>query len=150
MNQPSQSGYAFKAKYGSMSVSLRGDIVYGKFSGALSCGITKRLMQAIPGIIAPLNGQPWGYISFSESAQAATPSAEEDLVKCVTLFHQLGCSASAYILSSPVAKEQLKRVRIAAGAPQPIDEILFDDIKSAEKYIRDTLSALSESSNVTA
>ena len=141
MNESSQSEYTYKAKYGSMSVSLEGNIVYGKFSGALSCSITKRLKQVISEIIAPLAGKPWGYISYSESAEAATPSAEEDLVQCVILFHELGCKTSAYILSSPIAKDQLKRVRIAAGAPQPIDEILFDDIESAEKYIQSTLSA---------
>lgn len=89
-----------------------------------------------------LKGSPWGYLSSSAEASVATKEVEDLLVESGRLGLQWGCVAAAYIMTSPIAIEQTRRVRQELGIPLPLEDILFDTEEQALSYINGVIQSV--------
>ncbi|MCV2883371.1 hypothetical protein OE749_01500 [Aestuariibacter sp. AA17] len=137
----SKRQFHFRTRHGEISMEVHGNIVVGRFSGAISSNLTSKLASAITDLLAPLQGTPWGYLSISNLAEGATPDAEQGLIDALMVGFKMGVVCSAYIIHSPVAVAQMDRVRKACGATDDIRDHLFSDEKSAREYLNEKIRA---------
>lgn len=126
----------FKNKYGHVTLQHKNNIITASFAGNINDRLVNDFSNALLNRVKTFAGSPWGYISNSFSAQAATPEAEKSFVKLTTHMFNEGCIASAYILGSTLAINQMQRVLNNAGLNHlNIHDYLFNSLDEAKLYI---------------
>lgn len=143
--QPTESRQ-FKNKYGSVSLERRSRIVIASFSGALNASVLRFFSEHLESVLGDLKGRPWCYLSNSPEAMVGTGEAEAVLIESGKLGHKWGCVQAAYVLTSPVAIAQAKRIRDNIGIEQPLSEVLFDTEAEAFTYLTTFLAQFPEQS----
>lgn len=131
--------FSYKNQFGSINISFDNDIMTTKFKGAVSISLVEYLIKIGKQLIQNRPPQPWGYISSSVEAQAATPDAYQALIEAGKLFQKHGCVKSSYVLNTPISIAQMKQLLSALGVDTPLEEILFDDLEQAREFMNDFL-----------
>ena len=131
--------YFYKNQFGSIKLSAKHNILFAEFKGAVSESVAQYFVKTAPTLIQEFNQQDWGYVSYSEQVEAATPDAHKILIQAGILFYQLGCVKSAYVLKSAIAISQIDKLRKEMGVTDPIQNVLFDTLTEAEQFMRNTL-----------
>ena len=115
------------------------------YTGNLNGSLMTFFNNNLESVVGDLKGSPWGYLSSSEEATAGTQEVEELLMESGRLGLQWGCVAAAYVLKSPVAIAQTRRVRDKLGIPTPLDDILFATEEDAMVYLNQALQSVMDS-----
>lgn len=136
----------FKNKYGSVSLERRDRIVVASFAGAINAGILKFFSENLESVVGDLKGTTWAYLSSSAEAMVGTEEAEALLTEAGKLGHLWGCVQAAYVLTSPVAIAQTRRIREKLGVEQPLSDVLFSTEAEAFDYLSSFLEQLPEPS----
>lgn len=134
----------FRNKFGSVSLERRDRIVVACFSGSINAGTLAFFSEHLEPVVGELKGRSWCYLSSSSEAMVGTQEAETLLMEAGRLGHQWGCVQAAYVLKSPVAIAQTRRIREKIGVEQPLDEVLFDTEAQAVEYLNHYLDNLAE------
>jgi len=132
----------FKELCGELTMTIDDNVVIAQFSGAIDTKLAQHFIGSVEALVAPLNGQVWGYVSCSESVDAATPDAEALFVSAVGRYVQLGCRASAFVLTSPIAIRQMDRVLKRAGLEDGLTDRLFPSKQEAIKRVKQLLKGM--------
>lgn len=130
----------FKNKHGGVSLERKGCIVISRFTGAINASVMHFFCENLPVAVGDLRGSPWAYLSSSSEAMAGTEEAEALLMEGVKIGMQMGCVGAAYVLSSPVAIAQTRRIREKLGAQPDLDDILFASEPEAIGYLEALLA----------
>ncbi|BDX05262.1 hypothetical protein [Planctobacterium marinum] len=138
--------HQFKNKYGSVSLERNGRIIVASFVGAINAGVLKYFSEHLELLLGELKGRPWCYLNNSPEAMVGTEEAEAVLIESGRLGHKWGCVQAAYVLTSPVAIAQTKRIRENIGIEQPLSDVLFSNEDDAFQYLTAFLDQLPESS----
>ncbi len=126
----------FKNKYGHVTLQHKNNIITASFAGNINERLANEFSHQLLTCVKQFAGAPWGYISNSFSVQAATPDAEKSFVNLTTNMFKEGCIASAYILGSTLAINQMQRVLNNAGLNHlNIHDYLFNSLDEAKLYI---------------
>ena len=133
--------FSYKNQFGSIKVILDDNIIITTFKDAVSVSIVEYFIKTTERIIQTMTPRPWGYISFSLEAQAATPEAYKLLIKAAKTFQQHGCVKSAYVLGTPIAIAQTEQLMAAIGITTPLKDVLFDDLDQARGFMTDFLDS---------
>lgn len=133
------SEFFYKNQFGSIKLSTKHNILFAEFKGAVSLSVAQYFVKTAPTLIQKFNQQDWGYVSYSEQVEAATPEAHKMLIQAGKLFYQLGCVKSAYVLKSVIAISQVEKLRQEMGVTDPIKSVLFNSLAEAEQFMRNTL-----------
>jgi hypothetical protein len=131
--------FSYKNQFGSIKIIFDDNIIITTFKDAVSVSIVEYFIKTTERIIQTITPRPWGYISFSLEAQAATPEAYKLLIKAAKTFQQHGCVKSAYVLGTPIAIAQTEQLMAAIGITTPLKNFLFDDLEQAKNFISSTL-----------
>jgi len=124
-----------KNKYGHVSLQVESNIIISNFNGSINESLVLDFSKAILSQAKIFAGSPWAYISNSLSVQAATPGAEERFICLTKDMVKKGCVASAYILDSTVAINQMQRVLNRAGLYHNIHDLLFTNMEEALSFV---------------
>lgn len=130
----------FDNKHGTLTMEREGDIIVARFSGAVNGSMLRFFFEHLVLLAEAKATSPWAFLNASESAFAATAEAEALLVKAGIKGYQLGCVQAAYVLQSPVAVAQTKKIRATIGITQPLEEVLFATEPQAHDYLISYLS----------
>ena len=133
---------SYKNKFGSLAMERRGRIILCSHTGSLNGSLMRFFNDHLEEVIGDLKGSPWGYLSSSLEATVATQEVEDLLVESGRLGLRWGCVAAAYVLKSPVAIDQTRRVREQLGIPTPLDDILFTTEEEAFNYLTQAVQAV--------
>ena len=125
----------FKNHYGSVSIITDGPIIIGQFSGNINARLVNDFAAGLKKHICDLAGKPWAYISHSTNLYATTPDAEHGFVSLLKELKDTNCKATAFIFSSSIVLNQMKRVIAQAQSPIQILDCLYDDLDSAKDYV---------------
>ena len=125
----------FKNHYGSVSIITDGPIIIGQFSGNINARLVNDFAVDIKKHISDLAGKPWAYISHSTQLLATTPEAERGFIQLLRALQSTNCVATAYMFSSSIVLNQMKRIIAQAQSPIQIMDCLFDDLGSAKAYV---------------
>lgn len=130
----------FKNKYGQVSLCTENNIIIAHFSGYVTSELLRAFKAELCVAVQPLKSKPWAYISDSLSVLAATPEAEQEMMKISRLMHANNCFGSAFILTSAIAIDQMKRVLNCVKRNVNINDYLFTDLDSAKLFISNNLN----------
>ncbi|WP_405128625.1 hypothetical protein [Pseudoalteromonas sp. PB2-1] len=125
----------FKNHYGSVSIITEGSIIIGQFSGNINARLVNNFATGLKKHVSALAGRPWAYISHSTHLLATTPDAERSFANLFRALQGTNCIATAYMFSSSIVLNQMKRIIVEAEAPIQILDCLFDDLQSAKAYV---------------
>ena len=125
----------FKNHYGSVSIITEGSIIIGQFSGNINARLVNNFATGLKKHVSALAGRPWAYISHSTHLLATTPDAERSFANLFRALQGTNCIATAYMFSSSIVLNQMKRIIAEAEAPIQILDCLFDDLQSAKAYV---------------
>ena len=125
----------FKNHYGSVSIITDGPIIIGQFSGNINARLVNDFAVDIKKHISDLAGKPWAYISHSTQLLATTPEAERGFIQLLRALQSTNCVATAYMFSSLIVLNQMKRIIAQAQSPIQIMDCLFDDLDSAKAHV---------------
>ena len=129
-----------KNKYGSVKLERRGRILIARYSGAISGSLLRFFIDNLEVLLGEIKGSPWGYLSSSDLAAIGTTEVEALSVKVGKLAIEWGCVQGAYVLKSPVALAQTRRVRQQIGLEQPLEEVLFETDEEALSFLESAVS----------
>lgn len=127
--------FKYKDKYGSYSLSVEEQIVKGCVSGALGDTLSKRFlhdMRSITNEISPLN---WAYLADMRKCEGLTGIAERNLQETYRYCISNGCVVDAYCVESPVAIDQMCRIRETLGIKGDINKHVFATLQEATAFI---------------
>lgn len=124
-----------KNKYGQVTLQHESNIIIARFSGNINESLVRDFSKELLKRVTMFAGTPWGYISDSFSAQAATPDAEKSFINLTTHMIREGCIASAYVLGSTLITNQMQRILKNAGLDLDINSCLFNTLEEAKSYI---------------
>ncbi|MEL0634848.1 hypothetical protein V6237_18970 [Pseudoalteromonas carrageenovora] len=130
----------YKNKHGQVSLHTENNIIIAKFSGYVTSGLLRVFKAELCAAIELLKCEHWAYISDSFAVLAATPEAEQEMTNISHLMHANNCIASAFVLSSAIAINQMNRILNCAGKNANINDYLFTDLESAKLYISNSLN----------
>lgn len=139
------SEFLYKNKFGSIKLSFDNNMMITEFTGAISISLVEYLITTSTKLLKKRSSKPWGYISCSKKAEAATPEAYNLLVEAAKNFKLCGCIKSAYVLSSPIAIAQTETLVLATGNTTPIKNLLFDELEQAKEFITNVLEDYEQS-----
>ena len=125
----------FKNHYGSVSIITEGSIIIGQFSGNINARLVNNFATGLKKHVSALAGRPWAYISHSTHLLATTPDAERSFANLFRALQGTNCIATAYMFSSSIVLNQMKRIIAEAESPIQILDCLFDDLQSAKAYV---------------
>ena len=125
----------FKNHYGSVSIITEGSIIIGQFSGNINARLVNNFATGLKKHVSALAGRPWAYISHYTHLLATTPDAERSFANLFRALQGTNCIATAYMFSSSIVLNQMKRIIAEAEAPIQILDCLFDDLQSAKAYV---------------
>lgn len=111
-----------------------------RFSGAVNQTLLTFFGKNLEEVVGPLKGSPWAYLSSSADAYAGTPEVETLLVSAAKKGYEWGCVQGAYVLTSPVAIAQTRKIRDEIGVFQPLEEVLFDTEEQAIEFLNDVIA----------
>jgi hypothetical protein len=131
--------HQFLTSSGSIVIEVEDLCIIASFKGNICKNIANFFLSKIPECVQEVGAEHWGYISCSQGAFGATKEAFDIFVEAFKLSVSLGAVCSAYVLKSPVAIDQMDKVRRAGGSTVPIQEVLFHDLESAKASIHATL-----------
>ena len=117
------------------------NIVLCRFFGAINQTLVQFFEENLERVVGDLKGQPWAYLSSSTEAMAGTAECEAGLIRSGIDAHTWGCVQAAYVLKSPVAIAQTRRIRDTIGIEQPLEDVLFDTEGAARSYLEQSLLA---------
>ncbi|MFT6529995.1 MAG: hypothetical protein ACJAZB_001646 [Psychrosphaera sp.] len=129
----------YKNSFGSLKLTLEDNIMTAEFKGSVSASIAQYFLKTAEKMINDNKIDHWGYISYSEQADAATPEAHLLLIKAAKIFYQAGCVKSAYVLKSSIAIRQIEKLREEMGVTAPLSNVLFKDLQQAKQFMFDFL-----------
>ena len=129
----------FKNHYGSVRIITEGPIVIGQFSGNINARLVNDFAINLKKHITAFAGKPWAYISHSTHLLATTPDAERGFTQLFRALQGTNCIATAYMFSSSIVLNQMKRIIAQAQSPIQIMDCLFDDLDSAKAYVQKQL-----------
>lgn len=129
----------YTRQHSKLMMTRKEDIVVATFKGPANTDIMQKFASAIDTLIEPFNGRYWALICVSDDLEAATPDAEEVLVKAIQKYVSLGCRASAYIFPLALSRYQMNRALINAGIKSGIEGKNFPTYDQAEKYVHSAL-----------
>ena len=125
----------FKNHYGSVRIITEGPIVIGQFYGNINARLVNDFAINLKKHITAFAGKPWAYISHSTHLLATTPDAERGFTQLFRALQGTNCIATAYMFSSSIVLNQMKRIIAQAQSPIQIMDCLFDDLDSAKAYV---------------
>lgn len=126
-------------KNGSLLLSIDGQILTAKFSGACSIKIAKGFHAGIQTLGPLFNQKPWGYLSYSKDYQAATPEVEKMYMSTYKLCTFFGCASEAYVMPSAVGLQQVGKIRRLCGVHSDISSLNFDTLEAARQFLDNAL-----------
>ena len=129
----------FKNSSGHYRFSVEDNIVHAQFFGALNESLITAFAKEI--LIETESLMMWGYISDSTSVTAATPQAQEMMIKLAPKMKDDGCVATAYLIKSAVARFQLSQIHQTLGYDGNIQRI-FDSFTEAHAHVSSVLNQL--------
>ena len=133
------SEHFYQDNFGSIKITLEDNIITAEFSGAVSPGIARFLLEKGREVKAKINVAHWGYISNSLKAEASTPEAQKILLQAAAEFKQTGCVRGVFLLTSAIAIAQMEALRAAVGITEPFRDVLFDKYDDAKIYLDEYL-----------
>ncbi|MDU0114363.1 hypothetical protein RT723_15460 [Psychrosphaera aquimarina] len=131
----------YKNQFGSVSLTIEDNIMVAQFKGAISSGIVSYFIKASEVALTKIKTPHWGYVSYSEQADAATPDALKELFIVGQNFHNAGCVKSAYVLKSAIAISQVKKLRDSINVTEPLSDVLFDELEDAKQFVSEYLKS---------
>ena len=132
--------YFYEDSFGSINITLHGNIVVAEFIGAVSEGIANYLLETGRKLTSNMNAPCWGYISNSLKAEASTPEAQKILLQAAGEYREAGCVRAVFLLTSAIAIAQMVALRKAVGITEPFSDVLFDNFDDAHAYLSDFLT----------
>ncbi|WP_404340382.1 hypothetical protein [Pseudoalteromonas mariniglutinosa] len=130
----------FKNNYGTVSITVEDNIIIAEFSGNLNISLVNAFADSLHHYLTPLSGEPWCYIANCSTLLAATPEAEAGFTSLVKKVKEQNCIASAYIFSSALVFNQMKRILAKAESQVQLLDCLFNDVDSAKNYVTNQLN----------
>jgi hypothetical protein len=131
----------FKNKYGQVSLYTENNVVIAHFSGYITSGLLRAFKIELCEKIKSLKNQPWAYISDSFDVLAATPEAEKEMIDISHLMKANNCLSSAFVLTSAIAINQMKRILECAKRNVNFSECIFTDLDSAKQFVSHNLKS---------
>lgn len=130
----------FKNQYGHVTLQHESNIIIACFTGYINERLVIEFSSAMLNRAKSFAGAPWGYISNSKHAQAATPDAEAGFVDLTKNMIKHGCIASAYIFDSSLIINQMQHVFKNAGLDFNIRNMLFSNLEEAKSFIEQKIT----------
>lgn len=130
----------FENKYGQVTVFVKNNIITASFSGCVDIDLFRTFTAGLLSIADQFNGTAWGYVSNSEQIVAATPDAEKEMIAVSQAMRKKNCVVSAYIISSPIAINQMRRIMNIIRPNLDFDECLFTSLPDANTYVANKLA----------
>ncbi|WP_166112331.1 hypothetical protein [Pseudoalteromonas sp. Z9A5] len=125
----------FKNQYGQVSLYTENNVVIAHFTGYITSALLHAFKIELCEKIKSLKNRPWAYISDSFDVLAATPEAEKEMINISRLMAANNCLISAFVLTSAIAINQMKRILKCAKRNVNFSECLFTDLDSAKQFI---------------
>ncbi|GAA60482.1 hypothetical protein P20652_2348 [Pseudoalteromonas sp. BSi20652] len=131
----------FKNQYGQVSLIIENNVVIAHFKGYVTAGLLNAFKAELFETIKSFKGEPWAYISDSLDVLAATPEAEREMIDISRVMAENNCLTSAFVLTSAIAINQMKRILLCAKRNVNFSGSLFTDLDSAKQFISDNLKS---------
>jgi hypothetical protein len=132
--------FKYKDKYGSYSLSLDQHIIKGCVSGALGDTLSKRFLNDMCTIIADIRPVNWAYLADMRKCEGLTGTAEKNLQEAYLYAINNGCVVDAYCVESPVAIDQMRRIRDKLGIKGEIGKHVFANLHDASAFIANVMA----------
>ncbi|MFY8275154.1 hypothetical protein AAEU32_13595 [Pseudoalteromonas sp. SSDWG2] len=127
--------YKYSCANGAYQLKLMDKVIVGEFSGAINERMMASFVEQIAQMVQEHNLSQWGYIGDSLNVPAATPEAQQHMVDIGNFMYSKGCKAIAFVLHSPIAINQLDKIRKQMGRTNDTRDIIFDNLDDALVYV---------------
>lgn len=132
--------FNYKDKYGSYSLSLDEKIIRGCVSGALGDTLSKRFRNDLQIIINDGCPPHWAYLADMRLCEGLTVTAEKNLQEAYRYSINNGCMVDAYCVRSPVAIDQMRRIRLEVGIRGEMNKHVFANLEDASAFIDNVMT----------
>ena len=134
--------FSYKDKYGSYSLSFEEQIVSGRIRGALGDTLSKRFLKDMQSIVHNNFVAPWSYLADMSTCEGLTGTAEKKLQETYSYCINSGCVVDAYCVQSPIAIDQIRRIRTVLGVRGDIDNHIFTRLQDAKAFIINVMAKI--------
>jgi hypothetical protein len=131
---------SYKDKYGSYSLSLDEQIIIGCVSGALGDSLSKHFFNDMCSVIKKIRPLNWAYLADMRECDGLTETAEKNLQQAYRYSINNGCVVDAYCVQSPVAIDQMRRIRQELGIKGEMNDHVFAELQDASVFIANVMS----------
>jgi hypothetical protein len=135
------SEFSYTTQFGSIHITYEQNVITAIFKGSVSLSIAEYFVKAMELALKEIELPYWGYVSYSNQAEATTPDAYDLILKTANKHRSSGCVAAAHVLTSSIAIYQTQKIRDSIGLKEPLEECLFDNINDAKVFVLKELSA---------
>lgn len=131
-------------KHGTYRLRYENQILYSVVIGAVGASLVKKFIADMLQMYDSIEDHKWGYLADLSQCQAWTLEAENTLPDAHKKAMERGCVVDAYLMGTALLREQAKKVRKNAEIDSDIDQHIFADIPSAERFIRSIIEHLAK------
>ena len=137
--------FAAQDKHANYKVEFVDNVIIATIKGSIGESLTKRFCRDVEHMVELFPaGTYWAYLGDMSECDGYTGQAEPHLLHNSNFAKNHGCLVDAYVIPSPVAREQLRKVRIKAELPGELNERLFDNVEQAKHFLTTSLPQIKE------
>lgn len=134
-----------KDKYGSFALHFDNSVLSATIKGLFGDALTLKFVTETRRMVDSIAVPYWGYYSNQIECMGGTPKAELLLADSYRHSKQSGCVIDAYLAGSPLAIDQVSRLRELAGIHSDVSHHLFDSENAAKAFIDNFLASFYKS-----
>jgi hypothetical protein len=128
-------------KYGKYQIEFDANVLSVKATGIVGVVLAKSFHRDICNLAKGIDSNSWGYYGELSNCEAYTDPALEILLSAHEYCIMQGCVVDAYCIVSPLAIEQIRKVREKAGVFGSICSNIFNHEDDALRYIVDAITS---------
>ena len=127
--------FAAQDKHARYTLEYDAPFILATVVGSIGESVTQRFCRDFRHIVESLpEGTMWAYLCDMSECDGYTGDAERFLVENSNFAKRRQCMVDAYVITSPLAKEQIRRTRIEAHIPGQTDDHVFENIEEAKSF----------------
>lgn len=122
-------------KFGAYRLWYENRIMRAVVTGAIGTSLSKKFVEHVSELFTLIPDKTFGYLGDLSHCEGYTAESEPLLSASNAEGMKRGCFIDAYLINSPVAAAQIKRVRQGAGIDDVFESHLFQQETQALDYL---------------
>ena len=140
-----QQVFSFKTLSGSVELEVADSILTVVYKGSITGELIEYIIDIMPNLMKSFKSRAWAYLCISEGVFDTSGDSDtfEQFAKLAKMSMESGCVQSAYVLNSVTVVKQVANFRKSLGLDEDFQDVLFENRRQAEIFLKGKLSELS-------